>query len=66
MNNYNESYPLITLYNALYIKALCKVLQMFLISFSYPIFIFEFLSNINYILNWFFMLDFLCYDYNLN
>ncbi len=42
MNNYNESYPLITLYNALYIKALSKVLQMFLISFTYPNFFFNF------------------------
>ncbi len=31
MNNYNASYPLISLYNAVYIKALSKVLHNYLI-----------------------------------
>ncbi len=33
MNNYNALYPLITVYNALYIKALSKVLPFFPIHF---------------------------------
>ncbi len=40
MNNFNALYPLITLYNALYIKALSKVLPNCFINFIIYILIF--------------------------